>query len=166
MLAHRDSKLIAQLKALGSRIPTKFELLPGDTQERLRPYHCTKHNGNLAYFCYHDPDAVEFVLKFYPELASVDWENVDKKWAEETWMKPVVVLQQRGLWAAELFFHWDRPYKEIVKLPRKEFARTILRKYEEDLLMRSHFDLDLMEVWAGYRKPEITQEGNVYRIGR
>ena len=58
------------------------------------------------------------------------------------------------------------PYKEIAKLPRKEFARTVLRKYEDDLLLRAHFDLELMEVWAGYRKPEITQEGNVYRIGR
>ena len=161
-----NPKIVSQLQALGNRKPPKFESLSSEVQDKLRPYHSTKHNSTLAYFCYHDPDALDFVLKFHPELTQIDWENVDRKWATETWLRPVIVLQQRGLWAAELCFQWDRPYKEIAKLPRKEFARTVLRKYEDDLLLRAHFDLELMEVWAGYRKPEITQEGNVYRIGR
>ncbi len=152
--------------ALCNRKVPVFASLPPDVRERLAPYRSTKTSSTLAFWCWHEPDTVDFVLKFYPELSDIDWENVDSAWAKETWMQPVIALQSRCLWTAEHCFDWDRPYKEIAKLPRKEFARAILKMDEEDSLIRAHFDLDQMELWAGYRKPEVTCEGNVFRIGR
>jgi hypothetical protein len=140
----------------------KFQTMSSEVQARFAKYYNPKHKAHLADMCFYDESALDLALKYYPELDAVDWPKATKEWVTKNWMGIIPALVTRTLWYPELIFDFGMPYREVVKLPRREFARKVLEV--DDVLLKVHFDLELMKVWAGLSRPEVIGSGGVSYI--
>ena len=163
-LLTKHEQVAAKIKVINNTKVKRFNEQPPEVQERFRRYASTKQDFHLARLIAYEEGCLDLCLKFYPELDSIDWENADPQWVEDTWLYPVAGVRQKA-WLYPLHaYDWGQPYAEVCKLPRKEFAKRILRAMDEDITVTTCFDREQMLIWAGIAKPTKTQDGNIVTL--
>ena len=128
------------------------------------PYFSKTHQLDLPALVDYDPDLFELVKKFHPEVLDLDWPNISSKEVRDTWELAIRRIGASKFDLAQEFFEWPTPYREICRLPKREFAKIVLEN--DGMGIKGIFDFELMEVWAGYRKPEVKIVGNVHYLGK
>ena len=156
---------LAIRKRVKTPIP-KFKDQPKDIQEKFAKYATPAHEVTLGRYVGYDEDLLRLALWTYPELEDIDWHTADPKWIFDTWTDRLADLRVLSWFNAEAEVDWGQPFREIVRLPKAEFAKRVLKKAVDNEHLHRWYNLEQLEVWAGYRKPEVTKVGNVHYLGK
>jgi hypothetical protein len=141
-----------------------WKTLSPEIQATFRPYWSSKTELNMAYLLVYDPALLSLARMHYPEIDAIDWENMTFDWVKTNWVQKMAKLEQRQYRAAQKLITWPQDYREICMLPKREYARAILS--HDHIFIPTLWDVQQLEVWAGYAKPTTERQGNVIYLKR